>query len=80
VHLTGILDAPRELVFIAWTEPKNTLHSGGGRAGFSNPVCKLDLRVGGASSSICVHLTARAGVTRENCNDSARYAGRIEGG
>jgi uncharacterized protein YndB with AHSA1/START domain len=57
VHLTRILDAPRELVFKAWTEPKHLAQWWGPR-GFSNPVCKLDLRVGGA---ILIHMCAPDG-------------------
>lgn len=57
VHLTRIFDAPRELVFRTWTEPKHLAQWWGPR-GFTNPVCKLDLRVGGA---ILIHMCAPDG-------------------
>jgi len=57
VHLTRIFDAPRELVFRTWTEPKHLAKWWGPR-GFTNPVCKLDLRVGGA---ILIHMCAPDG-------------------
>ena len=45
--LTRIIDAPRELVFKAWTDPKH-LAQWWGPHGFTNPVCELDVRTGGA--------------------------------
>ena len=45
--LTRIFDAPRELVFAAWTEPKHLAQWWGPKS-FTNPVCEVDLRVGGA--------------------------------
>jgi uncharacterized protein YndB with AHSA1/START domain len=50
--LTRVFDAPRELVFKAWTDPKQVAQWWGPR-GFSNPVCELDLRPGGA---IRIHM------------------------
>jgi uncharacterized protein YndB with AHSA1/START domain len=44
--ITRIVDAPRELVWQAWTEPKHLAQWFGPR-GFTNPVCEVDLRVGG---------------------------------
>lgn len=44
---TRILDAPREHVFKAWTEPER-LAKWWGPDGFDNPVCELDVRPGGA--------------------------------
>jgi len=49
---TRVFDAPRELVFKAWTSPKQVAQWWGPR-GFSNPVCELDLRPGGA---IRIHM------------------------
>jgi len=40
-------DAPRELVFRAWTDPKLMAQWWGPR-GYTNPVCELDARAGGA--------------------------------
>ena len=42
-----IFDAPRELVWDAWTEPEQIMRWWGPK-GFSAPVAKIDLRVGGA--------------------------------
>jgi uncharacterized protein YndB with AHSA1/START domain len=47
IVLTRIFDAPRALVFKAWTDPKLMVQWWGPR-GFTNPVCELDVRVGGA--------------------------------
>ena len=44
--LTRILNAPRNLVFKAWTDPKQ-LAQWWGPTGFTNPLCELDLRVHG---------------------------------
>jgi uncharacterized protein YndB with AHSA1/START domain len=47
VTLTRSFEAPDELVFQAWTDPK-LLAQWWGPKGFTNPVCELDLRRGGA--------------------------------
>jgi len=47
VTLTRIFDAPRALVWKAWTDPKMMAQWFGPR-GFTNPVCELDVRVGGS--------------------------------
>jgi acetyl esterase/lipase len=47
VVITRIFDAPRELVFKAWTEPERLMRWWGPR-GFTNPVCETDVRPGGA--------------------------------
>ena len=44
--ITRIFDAPRELVWKAWTEPGRMMRWWGPK-GFTSPVCKIDLRVGG---------------------------------
>ena len=46
--VTRVFDAPRELVWKAWTEPKYVMQWWG-PTGFSAPVCKMDFRVGGKS-------------------------------
>jgi uncharacterized protein YndB with AHSA1/START domain len=46
VTIMRLLDAPRELVFRLWTEPKH-LAQWWGPHGFTNPVCEVDVRVGG---------------------------------
>jgi uncharacterized protein YndB with AHSA1/START domain len=47
--ITRVFDAPRALVFKAWTDPKHVAQWWG-PPGFTNPVCELDVRPGGASS------------------------------
>jgi uncharacterized protein YndB with AHSA1/START domain len=46
ITLTRIFDAPRELVFAAWTDPKH-MQAWWGPQRFTNPVCEIDFRVGG---------------------------------
>jgi len=50
--LTRVFDAPRELVFKVWTDPKHVAQWWGPK-GFTNPFCELDLRPGGA---ILIHM------------------------
>jgi uncharacterized protein YndB with AHSA1/START domain len=50
--LTRVVDGPRELVFKAWTDPQRVAQWWGPRC-FTNPVCELDVRPGGA---IRVHM------------------------
>jgi uncharacterized protein YndB with AHSA1/START domain len=50
--ITRIFDAPRELVFKAWTEPERVAQWWGPH-GFTSPVCELDVRPGGA---IHIHM------------------------
>ncbi len=47
ITMTRVFDAPRELVFTAWTEPEH-LAQWWGPHDFTNPVCEVDLRPGGA--------------------------------
>ena len=56
--ITRIFDAPRELVWKAWTDPKR-LARWWGPNGFTNPVCELDVRPGGA---IRIDMTGPDGV------------------
>ncbi|MGA9852411.1 MAG: SRPBCC family protein [Gammaproteobacteria bacterium] len=55
--LTRVFDASRELVFRAWTDPEH-LARWWGPQGFTNPVCELDPRPGGA---IRIHMCAPDG-------------------
>jgi uncharacterized protein YndB with AHSA1/START domain len=54
---TRVFDAPRELVFKAWTDPER-LKRWWGPKGFTNPVCEVDVRPGGA---IRIHMRAPDG-------------------
>jgi len=47
VTITRLFDAPRALVFKAWTDPKQ-LAQWWGPHGFTTPVCEVDVRAGGA--------------------------------
>ncbi len=47
VTITRIFDAPRAVVFRAWTDAAQ-LAQWWGPKGFTNPVCEIDARVGGA--------------------------------
>ncbi|MBX7152698.1 SRPBCC domain-containing protein [bacterium] len=44
--ITRIFDAPRELVWKAWTDPQHLMRWWGPK-NFTSPLCKIDLRVGG---------------------------------
>ncbi len=52
--LTRVFNAPRELVFQAWTKPEHMARWSGPHI-FTNPVCELDVRPGGARA----HRNAR---------------------
>lgn len=56
--ITRILDAPRDLVFKAWTDPQHMAQWWGPK-GFTNPVCDMDVRPGG---KIRIHMRAPDGV------------------
>src|SRR6266550_928472 len=55
--ITRVFDAPRELVWKVWTDPKQ-LAQWWGPKGFTNPVCEIDVRVGGA---IRIHMRSPDG-------------------
>ena len=57
VTLTRIIDAPRELVWKAWTDPA-MLARWWGPHGFTNPRCEADVRAGG---KILIHMQAPDG-------------------
>jgi len=48
IAMTRVFDAPRRLVFDAWTRPELLKRWLGVRGGWSFAVCEVDLRVGGA--------------------------------
>jgi uncharacterized protein YndB with AHSA1/START domain len=56
--ITRVFDAPRSLAFRAWVDP-NHLAQWWGPHGFTNPVCELEARPGGA---IRIHMRAPDGV------------------
>jgi uncharacterized protein YndB with AHSA1/START domain len=55
--ITHVLQAPRALVFKVWTDPTHVAQWWGPK-GFTNPVCEIDLRVGG---EIRIHMRAPDG-------------------
>jgi uncharacterized protein YndB with AHSA1/START domain len=55
--ITRVFDAPRKVVFAAWTDPKQ-MAQWWGPTGFTNPVCEMDVRPGGA---ILIHMRAPDG-------------------
>jgi uncharacterized protein YndB with AHSA1/START domain len=57
MEMTRVFDAPRKVVFAAWTDPKQVAQWWG-PTGFTNPVCELDVRPGGA---ILIHMRAPDG-------------------
>jgi uncharacterized protein YndB with AHSA1/START domain len=48
IVMSRVFDAPRSLVFDAWTKPELLKRWLGVRGGWSMVVCEVDLRVGGA--------------------------------
>ena len=48
ILMTRVFDAPRPLVFEAWTNPKYVAQWLLGPEGWTMPVCEIDLRPGGA--------------------------------
>jgi uncharacterized protein YndB with AHSA1/START domain len=59
LELRRVVAAPREMVWKAWTDPKQ-LAQWWGPKDFTNPVCEVDVRAGGA---ILIHMRAPDGVT-----------------
>ena len=57
ITITRVFDAPRALVFAAWTDATH-LAQWWGPKGFTNPVCEIDARVGGA---IRIHMRSPDG-------------------
>ena len=45
--VTRVVNAPRRLVFAAWTEPRHLQRWLTGPEGWTMPVCEIDLRPGG---------------------------------
>jgi uncharacterized protein YndB with AHSA1/START domain len=55
--ITRVFDAPRAMVFEAWTDAKH-LAQWWGPKGFTNPVCEMDARIGG---KLRMHMRAPDG-------------------
>ncbi|HEY2486000.1 MAG TPA: SRPBCC domain-containing protein [Candidatus Binataceae bacterium] len=61
LKITRVFDAPRRVVFKAWTDPEQLARWWGPR-GFTNPLCEVDARPGGA---IRIIMRAPDGVSHE---------------
>ena len=48
IVITRVVDAPRRLVFDAWTNPRHIPRWLSGLEGWTMPVCEIDLRPGGS--------------------------------
>ncbi len=48
IEITRVFDAPRALVFDAWTKPEHIPNWMLGPPGWTMPACEVDLRAGGA--------------------------------
>jgi uncharacterized protein YndB with AHSA1/START domain len=69
IVMTRVFDAPRKLVWEAWTRTEHVPHWMLGPAGWSMPVCEIDLRPGGEWHFVWRHADGREmamnGVYRE---------------
>jgi uncharacterized protein YndB with AHSA1/START domain len=48
IVITRVVDAPRRLVFAAWTDPRHIPQWLLGPEGWTMPICEMDLRPGGS--------------------------------
>ena len=74
--MTRVFDAPRELVWKAWTDPE-MLMKWWGPKGFTCPHCEIDLRVGG-KYLYCMRAaapTVRTSGARASIAKSFRWSG-----
>jgi uncharacterized protein YndB with AHSA1/START domain len=74
VVFTRVLEAPRSLVFTAWTD-RRRLAQWWGPHGFTNPVCALDVRPGGA---IRIHMRGPDGTVCPICPMTGVYREIVE--
>jgi len=58
MSITRIFNAPRQLVFKAWTDPEQLVKWWGPK-GFTNPICEVDAKPGG---TILIHMKAPDGM------------------
>ena len=69
IAMTRVFDAPRRLVWEAWTNPDHVPHWLLGPPGWTMPVCEIDLRPGGVWRFVWRHADGREmemrGVYRE---------------
>ena len=72
--VTRVFDAPRELVWKAWTDPKYVMQWWGPK-GFTAPVCQMDFRVGG-KFLCCMKSAGWAGVLEWRLNTTRLFCTR----
>ena len=51
--ITRIINAPRERVFAAWTDPDHLHRWWGAQDGYTAPIVEVDLRPGAGTASVC---------------------------
>jgi uncharacterized protein YndB with AHSA1/START domain len=59
IAMTRVFDAPRRLVFDAFTKPELVKQWLLGPPGWSMPVCEIDLKVGGAYRYVWRHTNGK---------------------
>jgi uncharacterized protein YndB with AHSA1/START domain len=59
IVVTRVFNAPRNLVFDAWTNPQYLPHWMLGPDGWSMPVCEIDLRPGGSWHFVWRHASGQ---------------------
>jgi uncharacterized protein YndB with AHSA1/START domain len=59
IQIVRVFDAPRALVFEAWTTPKYVRQFLLGPPGWAMPICEIDLRVGGRYRYVWRHDDGR---------------------
>src|SRR5260370_20163699 len=73
--ITRIFDAPRHLVFQAWTEPDRAARWWGPQ-GFVTTYCNMDVRPGGVFR-VCMRSPARPGRLQGGVHREGRGPGRL---
>src|SRR5258705_12034649 len=73
--VTRVFDAPRELVWKAWTDPKYVMQWWGPK-GFSCPACEIDFRVGG-KFRFCIGMPDGRGGWKGGGNNQICLTGNI---
>ena len=80
IVMTRIFDAPRQLVYDAFTKPELVARWLTGPAGWTMPVCEIDLRVGGKYRYVWQNANGKSmssgGVYRRDCAARARRGDR----
>ncbi len=75
--VTRVFDAPRALVWEAWTNPKYVMQWWGPK-GFTAPFCEMDFRVGGKFLCCMRAPDGQEGWNNETM-ENAKNSGQVEG-